>query len=264
MALEINYQEMFTTMLEKEGTVAQCFSVFHEFSINNQLLACWQLRAKGMDIQPVASKTRWLKVEREIKPSQKYNRIYLWQPIPSVYYTENEETGKMERHEYTRFEFNPRWYALEQTYNRNNEEFNPQKLEIKGFDLNRVIQHYKIKLIPFSKLNGNIQGYARVSTNELAINPVASDKDMTILHELAHLALEHGKVNMSTSLKELEAETVAYIVGSVIGATEEQLSNSRGYVQGWFRENKIPDDNANRIMKVADKILKLGLKKDKK
>ena len=256
--MEINYNEMFATMLEKEGTVSQCFSVFHEFSINNQMLACWQLHAKGMEIQPVASKTRWLKLNREVKKSQKYNRIYLWQPIPSVYYTEDEETGKRVRHEYTRFEFNPRWYALEQTYG---EDLDPKKLEIKGFNLDKVIQHYKIKLVPFKKLNGNIQGYANTKTNELAINPVASDKDMTILHELAHLALEHGKVEMSTNLKELEAETVAYIVGSVLGANETQLSESRGYVQNWFKGNEIPEFNANRIMRVADKILKLGIKK---
>ena len=62
-------------------------------------------------------------------------------------------------------------------------------------------------------------------------------------------------------LKELEAETVAYIIGSILDFDDRLLSDSRGYVQGWFKGNRIPDKNATRIMKVANDMLKAGLEK---
>lgn len=253
----LNYSEIFTDIISKEGTLSQCFSTFHNFSINNQILACWQLHAKGMDIQPVACCSRWNNMGRHVKKGER--AIWLWQPFTGYNYITDEQTGRTVKEEYVYFQFKPRWFALEQTDGK--DLVTPDKVEIKGFNLDKVIQHYKIKLVPFKKLNGNIQGYANTATNELAINPVASHTDMTILHEVAHLALKHGEVKMSVDLKELEAETVAYIVGSVLGANETQLSESRGYVQNWFKGNEIPEFNANRIMRVADKILKLGIKK---
>ena len=68
-------------------------------------------------------------------------------------------------------------------------------------------------------------------------------------------------MELSRDLKELEAETVAYIIGSILDFDDRLLSDSRGYVQGWFKGNRIPDKNATRIMKVANDMLKAGLEK---
>ena len=254
----VNYNQLFTDILEKEGTISDCFRVFHNYSINNQFLAYWQLKQKGYSISPLNTFNGWKKLNRSIKAGEK--ALYLWMPMGYSKTVIDEETGLEKQVSYIKgFKFLNRWFSMEQTKGDiDNKDVMPVN---DNFDFNKVLKEFKIKLIPFEKFNGNVQGYARLQTNELAINPLAEDKDMTVLHEIAHLACNHLERKISDDLKELEAETVAYIVGSVIGADETQLSHSRGYIQGWFKGNEIPEDNAKHIMSVANKILKVGYKK---
>ena len=67
------------------------------------------------------------------------------------------------------------------------------------------------------------------------------------------------KVRITETLSRVvEAESVAYIVGSIIGVSENELSNSRGYIQNWLSDNKLTDKTTNRIFKVANDIIKYG------
>lgn len=63
------------------------------------------------------------------------------------------------------------------------------------------------------------------------------------------------KFNIHVSLRE---SYDAFIVGSIIGVTETELSNSRGYIQNWLSNNKLTDKTAKRIFKVANDIIKYG------
>ena len=250
----VDYNQMFTDVLNKEGVISDCFKMFHNYSIRNQFLAYHQMKMRGMDIQPISSFTGWNKLDRYVNKGEK--ALYLWQPF-TITQKETDSEGKEVETKKVIFKFKPSWFALSQTNGK--ELANAETIKTNNFDFNKVYKEFGIKIIPYDKINGNVQGFARVGSKELAINPVAQDIEMTILHEVAHIVLEHDKSDLSTDLKELEAETVAYIVGSVIGVSEKQLSNSRGYVQGWFKGNTIPEKNGNRIMNTANKILKVGL-----
>jgi hypothetical protein len=46
------------------------------------------------------------------------------------------------------------------------------------------------------------------------------------------------------------------LVGSIIGL--DNLSDSRGYIQGWLQGDSIPEKSAQKIFRVADQILKAG------
>ena len=109
-------------------------------------------------------------------------------------------------------------------------------------------------------VDGNVQGYANVAKKELAINPIAQHPEMTILHEVAHIALKHNTAEYDRSIKEVEAETVAYIIGSILKVDENQLKDSRGYIQLWLSNQALPEKNAKNIFTVANKILKSGIK----
>ena len=118
-------------------------------------------------------------------------------------------------------------------------------------------------------VDGNVQGYANVAKKELAINPIAQHPEMTILHEVAHIALKHEVAHIALkhntaeydrSIKEVEAETVAYIIGSILKVDENQLKDSRGYIQLWLSNQALPEKNAKNIFTVANKILKSGIK----
>jgi hypothetical protein len=58
-------------------------------------------------------------------------------------------------------------------------------------------------------------------------------------------------------LREVEAESVAMLVGAALGLPG--VEESRGYIQHWNASGQeIPEASARKIFKVADQILKAG------
>ena len=256
-----NYRKDFGEMLQevvtKEGTISQCYRLFHNYSVCNQMLAYVQLKSRGLDISPINSYGGWQKLNRQVRRGEK--AIYLWQPF-TIKVDDVDKEGKPCKKDKMIFKFKPSWFALSQTDGDNTVSVDDVK--IKGFNFSEVYKKFDIEIIPFEKLNGNIQGYAYTQDKKLAINPLAQHAEMTILHEVAHIALKHNEAkDMDRGMKEMEAETVAYIVGNILELPEEQLSSSRAYVQGWFKNDTIPDKNAKRILSVVDKIIKAGIEK---
>lgn len=59
------------------------------------------------------------------------------------------------------------------------------------------------------------------------------------------------------NLREVEAEGVALVCCAALGLPG--IEESRGYIQHWWgRGNPIPERSAQRVLKVADQILKAG------
>ena len=252
---EVNMNDMLKEVLSNSGTISTCYSNFHNYSIRNQFLAYWQMKCRNIEVSPINSFGGWKKLNRSIIKGQK--AIWLWMPYSFDKKVIDEVTGEETKKHISGFKFVNHWFALSQTHG---ETIKLDDIKINNFDIKKVLKTFDIKETKFDHINGNVQGFARVKEKELAINPLAQHCEMTILHEIAHIVCEHDKRDISKDLKELEAETVAYIVGSVLGFDEKQLSDSRGYVQNWFKGNEIPPKNAEKIMSVADKILKAGLK----
>ena len=251
----VDYTDLLQEVIEKPGVVAKCFSVFHDYSVNNQLLAYWQMILNDIPVSPINTFKKWNALDRRIKAGSK--ALYLWIPIGTYVNKKKDEVTGEEKITsiYTKYKYVNRWFAMSQTEGK---DFNPEQATLPNFDFNKVYKELGIKLIPFEKVNGNVQGYARTATKELAINPIAQEPEMTILHEVAHIALKHCEVDYSANLKELEAEAVAYICGSILGLPEEQLAHSRAYCQNWFKEGKVPEKNGKNITRVAQLILDYG------
>jgi hypothetical protein len=66
----------------------------------------------------------------------------------------------------------------------------------------------------------------------------------------------HDSETTPRDIREVEAESVAYILCSVLDLPG--LTESRGYIQGWLAGGEISDKSAQRIFGAADKILKAG------
>jgi hypothetical protein len=80
---------------------------------------------------------------------------------------------------------------------------------------------------------------------------------------MAHILCGHtteGRVTDSETtprhLREAEAESVAFLVGSILGLNG--MDNCRGYIQSWLAGDTIPEKSGQKIFKVADQILKAG------
>lgn len=82
----------------------------------------------------------------------------------------------------------------------------------------------------------------------------------TIIHELAHTQLEHHKrkdySNQSARGEmEAEAELTAYIVSSYYGFSDKMRDISLPYVKGWLSVGKFGEDNLDRVIRTAHKIV---------
>ena len=89
---KINYNDLLNEALIGEGTISKCYSLFHRYSIQNQLLACKQLRMRGLDISPINSFSGWNKLNRHIKKGEK--AISLWMPFNKKYIDKDDNKEK--------------------------------------------------------------------------------------------------------------------------------------------------------------------------
>ena len=74
----------------------------------------------------------------------------------------------------------------------------------------------------------------------------------------------HKDSKLSRELKEVQAESVTYIVCTMLGASEQTLKESRGYIQNWLKQNELTDDISKEIINTANKILEAGTGKQAK
>jgi hypothetical protein len=254
-----NYQVQFRDLLKRAvsepGTISAAYSAFHDYSIGNQLAALFQCSLRRIPVGPISTLKNWNSKGRYIKRGEK--AISLCMPITGKKIAKDEATGEETTDHYTFFVWKPRWFVLAQT---EGEEYKPD-VAINAWNRAKALEALNIEERPFEMIDGNCQGYSQ--HREIAINPLAINPLKTSIHEMAHILCGHtmeGRITDSEltprNLREAEAESVAFLVGSIIGL--DNLSDSRGYIQGWLQGDSIPEKSAQKIFKVADQILKAG------
>jgi hypothetical protein len=284
---KINYNELLEEAFTKEGKIASCFSIFHNYSRLNCFIALSQVEKA----EPLNCFTGWQKMGRKIKKGEK--AISLLMPVKrKVKETEentekelsknnidnntieidkegNKEEQKIEDTEIV-FIFQKHWFLLSQTEpfeNRTEEQkeeeqkfFEEIKTENMTFSIENLLKNADIEKVDFHEFNGNIQGYATVIKKQIAINPLNTDCFKTVIHEVAHILLKHSfQDNKTHDQKEVEAEGTAYLVSSILNKTEK-LEESRGYIQSYFKtvEANKKEEISRNIIKITNLILKYG------
>lgn len=232
------------------GIMSKAYQAFHNYSVGNMVLLVHQLRARGMDLGPVATYKGWQKKGLQVQKGER--SLMLCQPQTRV--RRNEE-GEIEK-AWTAFEYKLGWFTIHQT-NANFTEFSTPP----EWNLHQALVRLEIKIEPFKLLDGNCQGYAYGKT--IALNPVAEQPIKTAIHEIAHIVLGHtaelmGQTDQFTpkDVRELEAEAVAMLLTDALGLGN--IEESRAYIQHWYRENAVSERVAQRIFTAAQKILTAG------
>ena len=254
-----NYQVQFRDLLKRAvsepGTISAAYSAFHDYSIGNQLAALFQCTARKIPVGPISTLKDWNSKGRYVKRREK--AIWLCMPITGKKAVKDETSGEETTEHYTFFLWKPRWFVLAQTEGR---EYKPDAV-VNSWNRPKALEALNVEEKPFEMIDGNCQGYSQGRT--IAINPVAANPLKTTIHEMGHILCGHtseGRVTDSEltprHLREAEAESVAFLVGSIIGL--ENLSDSRGYIQGWLSGDPIPEKSCQKIFRVADQILKAG------
>jgi len=246
----------FSTLLEQAvhepGILSDAYRAFHNYSVGNQLLAWVQCLERGIAPGPIATFQRWKELGRHVLKGEK--ALTLCRPVTVKRTTDDPDDPTVA----TWFVFKPFWFVLAQTDGKPLPE-----PEIPAWDAATALTALDIHEIPFELLDGNCLGFAR--DRSIAINPVNPMPHKTRFHELAHVLLGHTAEGAHAddertprSLRECEAEAVALLCCAALELPG--VEHCRGYIQSWWGEgNPIPERSAQRVLKVADQILKAGV-----
>lgn len=249
-----NWSQLLEDATRKPGTMAACYRAFHNYSLGNVILAAWQCAARQIILGPIATYKKWQETGRQVRKGEK--AITLCVPVMRTVREVNPDTGKEETKQVcSGFTYRSEWFVLAQTDGEDVE------LDaVPDWDADQALAALNIeRSTEFDYPNGNAQGYA--TGRKVVLNPVAQHLMRTLIHEMAHILLGHtdmADLNQAPiTLKELEAEAVAYLVCDTFGL--DGAEESREYMQHWFGKDKdIPEENTQRIFRVAQKILDAG------
>jgi hypothetical protein len=251
-----DFEVLLTQAITQPGVINQAYRAFHNFSIGNQILAAQQLIERGLALSPIASFKAWQDKGRQVQRGQ--SAISLFMPVTMKKKDIDQETGEETEIGFQKFIMRPHWFSLEQTEG----EAYAQEAIAPSWDAELALAALDITEDNFNDLRGNVMGYAK--GRSIAINPLNPLKHKTRFHEIAHVVLGHtteeagmtDAPDLTRDIKEVEAESVAFILCSILDLPGQP--ESRGYIQNWLAGQTIPEANAKRIFGAADKILKAG------
>lgn len=244
--------------VSRPGLISEAYSRFWNYSPGNQLLALWQCMLRGIEPGPINTFLHWQDLGRNVKRGEK--ALTLCMPV-TVKRRQTEaapqsDDPNADPRTRTMFLYRSRWFVLSQT---EGEPYQPQ--ELPGWSEERALATLGIARIPFTHLDGNVQGFARARS--VSVSPIAFGPHRTLFHELAHVILGHTVEAEMTddertprNLCEVEAEGAALICCESLGLGGADYC--RGYLQHWLRSDSIPDKSAQRIFRAADTILRAG------
>lgn len=189
-------------------------SKFHKYSVTN----VWLIMLACPTASMVAGFQKWKSLKRFIRKGEK--AIWILAPI---LYKETDSSGKEIDHIFG-FKIVP-VFDIGQTIGEPLPDTPNWKSLSKNIELNESLVAFanaKGISVTFKELSGSIQGVSK--GGEIEIDTNAGTK--TLIHELAH-ELMHHEDNCATdrSIKELEAESVAYVVSKYFGLEGLQSPN---------------------------------------
>ena len=244
------------------GTLSKAYSVFHDYSLGNAILAAFQLATRGLPLAPIASFNRWKNLGRKVRKGEK--ALSLIMPVTIKRKDKDEHTlEEGAGGAYMIFLLKRNWFSLDQT---EGDVLQPE-VWTPEWDKAKALGVLDIREVPFEMIDGNCQGYAKRGVREVAVNPVAAMPWKTLFHEVAHHLLGHTATGDETGvmadgptmpkcIKEAEAEATAYLCCATLGLPG--MEESRGYIQSWLDGKEFPEKSARRVFAAADKILKAG------
>ena len=248
------FADLLQSAVQEPGILSRAYSQFHSYSIGNQLLAMVQCHERGIEPGPMATYPRWKELGRQVRKGQK--ALTLCMPI-TIKKKDETRDHDADVAVFTRFVYKSRWFVLSQT------EGEPlAEPKIPSWDAERALAALDVEQIPFESTDGNCLGYAR--ERAIAINPVNPLPHKTRFHELAHVLLGHTAEGVQAdtdvtprNLRECEAEAVVLVCCAALALPG--VAECRGYIQSWWGQGReIPERSAQRVLKVADQILKAG------
>ena len=249
----IAFADLLQTAVTEPGILSSAYSQFHNYSLGNVLLAAFQCAAREIPLGPMATYPRWQALGRHVRKGEK--AITLCQPVTMR--RKADDATDDDDDVIVRFMYRNQWFVLAQT-----EGADLPPAELPAWEKDRALTTLDVTEIPFDAIDGNLMGYAR--QRGIAVSPLNPLPFKTRFHELAHVLLGHTAEGEQADgdrtprcLREAEAESVALLCCDALGLPG--ADECRGYIQHWYGAgNPIPERSAQRILRVADQILRAG------
>lgn len=235
-------------------------SNFYDYSVNNLLMIGMQ----KPDATMVASYTNWKKVGRFVKKGEKGIRIFA--PITVAMKPDPEADPDDEQNAPKRRVCGYKLVSVFDVSQTDGEpipeaDFMVDSLDgdVDGFEdiMNAVLSTTDFRF-RYENLQGECQGVCRPAAKTIAVQEGLSQMQTlkTTIHETAHSLLHEAGCPKSREEKEIEAESVAYMVCAHLGLDVSDYSF--GYVASWAQNLSDKDYIAviNKIKGVAASMIK--------
>lgn len=218
---------------------------FHGYSANN----CIMIAMQKPDATLVAGYVDWKKkFSRNVKAGEKGIKIFAPAPykVKKTEEVENPDGTKEEVEKEVRVEaYRPVYvYDISQTEGKELPEIcHELKGSVEEFEkVKEAIEDIAECPITFEEIRSGAKGYYSLTENRIVIKKDMSETQIvkTMVHELAH-SIMHCDTEVNKQLgrneKEVQAESVAYIVSSYLGLDTSEYSF--GYIGSWSKNKEV-------------------------
>lgn len=260
---KLDWTALMEEALTAPGNLGDTYNRFHNYSLTNNLLFLMQ----GVR-EPVASYKRWQSLGRHVIKGARAKEVIVpllvnetSKPHESVGVKPEDETEEQKRERVARligFKLVRGVFAYSDT---DGPEIPPKAMP--RWDMNKALDTLKITRVAFSLTNGNVHGYS--VGREIAINPMATNPEKTMLHEVGHIVLGHtvttslSEYGQHRGIMEFGAESTAYLAGHELGIIDEETASaSRAYIRHWLHDEQPSERNIRFVFAATDQILKAG------
>lgn len=217
-----------TVDMERKGTrfaeILDTMAKFHKYSFNNSIL----IRLQQPEARRVAGFQTWKKLGRFVKRGEK--GIHILAPLVRKKVLENKE-GEEQEFQVLRGFMAVTVFDISQTEGRELEGFQYQELAPVADGLLEKAKQialqkgYTLEFV--ETLNGPL-GYCINETKEIKVVTSSPEQMFAVLiHELGHALLEHK--GGDKKFKELEAESIAYVVSRHLGLEPKNVDYLLSY-----------------------------------
>jgi hypothetical protein len=218
---------------------------FHNYTINNILLADAQLYMRtGETTELLAPYKRWGKVNRHVKYGQR--ALYILAPI---FYDEEQDDGTVER---------KMWFKKVPVFDLSQTEGEKFEIDYVKYDGDISFKDIVARTsIPVIESNKELtRGYTDGKEIWVSVHISDAQKICVLFHEMAHyyLHFDSDRNELTSATKELEAESISYMVSSMLGIQNDE---SAAYIRSWAGTNS-PDlikNKGSKLIRTAQKII---------
>ena len=257
--LENGVKAVFTS--GKYAEYLNVMSRFHNYSFNNCMLIAYQCPERSL----VAGFKAWQsKFERKVKKGEKAIKILR----PYEYTAKVEEIDKATGEtvevdkKFKSFRF-VNVFDISQTDGKDLPTYCEDLIgEVEDFKgLIKKLKKVSPVKVKMAEINNGSHGYYSHDTNDITIKKGMSELQTikTLIHEIAHAILHNRKdgldIEADRSTKEVQAESVAYVVSRQLGL--DTSSYSFEYIAGWAKDKTLKQLSGSMdvIRKASDTII---------